>query len=159
MKITVVAVGSLKEPYFKAAADEYLKRLSPYAQLTIVEIIEEKAPLNTSPADEVKVREKEGERILKALPPGSSAVVLAIEGKQYSSEQFAAWLEQQRLSGRSHLTFIVGGSTGLADRVKTSADSHISFGPITLPHQLARIVLLEQIYRAFRILRNEPYHK
>lgn len=159
MKISVIAVGNLKEPYFRAAADEYLKRLTPYAQVTVIEVPEEKAPLNASPADEAKVREKEGQQILKSLPQGSFAVVLAIEGKQHSSEQFAQWLEQQRLTGRSHLTFIIGGSTGLSDKVKAESSAQVSFGAITLPHQLARIVLLEQIYRAFRILRNETYHK
>jgi len=97
--------------------------------------------------------------ILKALPTGSFVAALAIEGKPLSSEQFAEWVEHKRLVGRSHLTFIIGGSTGLSDDVKTKAAHLLSFGPITLPHQLARIVLLEQTYRAFRILRNEPYHK
>ncbi len=159
MKITIIAVGNLRETYFRAAAEEYLKRLSPYAQVAVVEVAEETAPLGASPASEAKLREKEGQQILKAVPAGSLALVLAIEGRQHSSEQFAAWLEQQRLIGRSHISFIIGGSTGLSEQVKAQSAGQISFGALTLPHQLARIVLLEQIYRAFRILRNEPYHK
>jgi len=159
MKITVLAVGNLKEPYFRAAAEEYIKRLAPYAQTSVIEIPEEKTSLNPSLADEAKAREKEGERILKAIPHGTFIAALAIEGKALSSPQFAEWIEHKRQSGRSHITFIIGSSTGLSDEVKSKADQLISFGPITLPHQLARIVLLEQTYRAFRILRNEPYHK
>ena len=159
MKVTVVAVGNLKESYFRAAAQEYIKRLMPYAQVSVVEIPEEKTSLNPSPADEAKARDKEGERIIKAIPAGSFVAMLAIEGKARSSDHFADWIENKRLGGRSHLTFVIGGSTGLSSDVKTKADDLISFGPITLPHQLARIVLLEQTYRAFRILRNEPYHK
>ncbi|MDP3487717.1 MAG: 23S rRNA (pseudouridine(1915)-N(3))-methyltransferase RlmH [Bacillota bacterium] len=159
MKIIVVAVGNLKEAYFRAAAQEYIKRLTPCAQVAIVEIPESKTPINPSPADEANARDKEGERIIKAIPPGSYVAMLAIEGKARSSEHFADWIEHKRLSGRSHLTFVIGGSTGLSSDVKAKADDLISFGPITLPHQLARIVLLEQTYRAFRILRNEPYHK
>lgn len=159
MKLSIIAVGNLKEAYFRQAAGEYLKRLMPYAQTTVLEIAEEKTPLNPSPKDELIAREKEGERILKAVPPGSFVAALAIEGKAISSEQLAEWVEHKRQSGRSHIVFVIGGSTGLSEQVKQSADQLLSFGPITLPHQLARIVLLEQVYRAFRILRNEPYHK
>ena len=159
MKVTVIAVGNLKESYFRAAANEYIKRLTPYVQASVLEIAEEKTSLNPSPADEAKARDKEGERILKAIPAGSLVAALAIEGRLQSSEQFAEWVEHKRLNGCSHVTFIIGGSTGLSDNVKTKADHILSFGLITLPHQLARIVLLEQVYRAFRILRNEPYHK
>ncbi|KAF0194871.1 MAG: hypothetical protein FD169_1613 [Bacillota bacterium] len=159
MKVTVIAVGNLKEAYFRAAAQEYIKRLTPYAQVAVVEIPEEKTSLNPSPADEAKARDKEGERIIKAIPAGSFVAMLAIEGKALASERFADWIEGRRLSGCSHLSFIIGGSTGLSDNVKAKADHMLSFGLITLPHQLARIVLLEQVYRAFRILRNEPYHK
>lgn len=159
MKITVLAVGSLKEAYFRAAASEYLKRLTPYAQVKVVEIPEEKPPANPSPADEEKVRDKEGERILKAIPPGSFVVALSIDGKARSSESLADWFQSLMSGGHSHLCFIIGGSTGLSSTLQPAINAELSFGPITLPHQLARIVLLEQVYRAFKILRNEPYHK
>jgi 23S rRNA (pseudouridine1915-N3)-methyltransferase len=159
VKITVVAVGSLKESYFRAAAGEYIKRLSPYSQIRIVEIPEEKPPANPSPADEEKVREKEAERIQKALPAGAFVISLSIKGKPHSSESLAEWFQQLQLTGHSHLCFIIGGSTGLSPKLNPVIDTELSFGPITLPHQLARIILLEQVYRAFKITRNEPYHK
>lgn len=159
MKITVVSVGSLKESYFRAAAAEYLKRLRPYAQVSIVEVPEERLPGNPSPADEASVRDKEAERIAKLIPPGSFVVALAIEGRQRSSEDLAGWIQQLQVQGQSHLCLIIGGSTGLSPTLDSVIVAKLSFGLMTLPHQLARIVLLEQIYRAFKIMRNEPYHK
>ena len=159
MKVTVIAVGNLREAHFRAACSEYLKRLTPYAQVKIVEVAEEKPPANPSAADEEKVREKEAERILRAIPAGSYVIALSIEARSRSSEQLADWLQQLQLQGQSHLCFIIGDSTGLSPVLKPSINAELSFGPITLPHQLARVVLLEQIYRAFKILRNEPYHK
>lgn len=155
MKITVVAVGKLKEKFWKAAVDEYAKRLGAYAHLTIVEV-PDRDP-STCGGDE-QARELEGADILKAL--GSRyTVLLAIDGTRRSSEQFAQHLDRLMVSGHSDMAFVIGGSTGVAPAVRQRADETFSFGEITLPHNLARIVLLEQVYRAFKIVRGEPYHK
>lgn len=159
MKITLICVGSLKEAYYRAAAAEYLKRLRPYAQVSVHEVAEERLPCNPSPADEVAVRDREAERIARLIPPGSYVVALDIGGRQRSSEDLAAWIEQLRGQGQSHFCLIIGGSTGLSPALNSAIAASLSFGPITLPHQLARIVLLEQVYRTFKIMRNEPYHK
>ena len=159
MKITLICVGTLKEAYYRAAAAEYLKRLRPYAQVTVHEVAEERPPANPSPADEAAVRDREAERISRLIPPGSFVVAMAIEGRQRTSEDLAAWVQQLQVQGQSHLCLIIGGSTGLSPTLDGVVNASLSFGPITLPHQLARIVLLEQVYRAFKIMRNEPYHK
>lgn len=154
MRITLVAVGRLKEQYWRSAAEEYLKRLKPYARVDVVEISD-----RDSSRDEARAKAEEGADILKALPDGAHVVVLAIDGRQRSSEAFAAHLERMGVEGTSSVAFVIGGSVGLADEVIRRADETLSFGPMTLPHNLAQIVLLEQVYRAFRIIRNEPYHK
>ncbi|MBT9154716.1 MAG: Ribosomal RNA large subunit methyltransferase H [Firmicutes bacterium] len=159
MKITIIAVGSLKEGYWRAAAAEYLKRLTIYAQIVVAEILEGRVGQNAHASDEAKAREREAQGLINAIPLGSVPILLAIDGKQQSSEQWASFIAAEQLASRSHLCFIIGGSTGVAESVKHIAQHHFSLGPLTLPHQLARIVLLEQIYRSFRILRNEPYHK
>lgn len=155
MKLTVIAVGKLKEKFWKAAVEEYAKRLGAYATLKIVEVAD-RDPASCGGAD--KAMELEAADILKAL--GSShAVLLAIDGTQRSSEAFAQRLDTLMVSGASDIAFVIGGSTGVAPAVRARADETLSFGPITLPHNLARIVLLEQVYRAFKIMRGEPYHK
>ena len=159
MKITLVTVGKLKEKYWKAAIEEYAKRLSRYCKLTIKEVADEKCPENISPAEQETVKNREGERILQQVPPGSAVVTLEIEGKSYSSEQMAKWIEQVPLNGKDHICFIIGGSLGLSCEVCRKSDLSLSFSAMTFPHQMMRVILLEQIYRSFRIIRNEPYHK
>lgn len=154
MRITIVAVGKLKEPHFRDAAKEYLKRLKPYATVEIVDV-----PDRDVTRDETRAIAEEGKGVLKALPDDAYVIVLDIEGKQLSSEQFADRIGDLGLQGRSRIAFVIGGAAGLSADVLARADERISFGKITLPHQMARIVLLEQVYRAFRIMRGEPYHR
>ena len=156
MRYTIVAVGRLKEKFWVAACAEYLKRLQPYAKTEIVEL----ADIDPAKAGgELAAVEREGAAILKALPERAHAVLLDIGGKQRSSEEVAARLDELGLSGKSHLAFVVGGSCGVSPAVRQRADETLSFGPITLPHNLARVVLLEQLYRAAKISKHEPYHK
>jgi 23S rRNA (pseudouridine1915-N3)-methyltransferase len=148
--IDILCVGSLKEPYLRDACAEYRKRLTPYARVSVIEIKEARSP------------EAEGAAILAALDSacaGAFTVALAIGGKQLSSEGFAARIGQIGVDGQSHIAFVIGGSDGLAPAVLARADLQLSFSDMTFPHQLMRVILLEQIYRAFRILRGEPYHK
>jgi 23S rRNA (pseudouridine1915-N3)-methyltransferase len=154
VRLTVVAVGRLKERFWREAADEYLKRLGPYATVRVVEVDD-----RDSGRDEVRARAEEGADILRALPHGAHTIALAIDGAQRSSEQFADRLGELALNGRSSVAFVIGGSVGLSAEVLSRADETLSFGPMTLPHNMARVVLLEQVYRAFRISRGEPYHK
>ena len=154
MRLTIIAVGRLKERYWREAADEYLKRLGPYATVRAVEIDD-----RDSGRDADRALADEGADILRAIPEGAHVITLEIGGKQRSSEQFAARLSQLALDGRSSVAFVVGGSVGLSADVLKRADERMSFGAMTLPHNMARVVLLEQIYRAFRINRGEPYHK
>jgi 23S rRNA (pseudouridine1915-N3)-methyltransferase len=154
VRLTVIAVGRLKERYWREAADEYLKRLGPYATVRVAEIDD-----RDSGRDEARAIAEEGADILRAIPDGSHVVTLEIGGKQRSSEGFAARLAELALDGRSSVAFVIGGSVGLSSDVLARADERLSFGPMTLPHNMARVVLLEQIYRAFRINRGEPYHK
>lgn len=156
IRITVIAVGKLKEKFWAAACDEYLKRLRPYAKVTVAEIPD----VDPARAGGVEAaRDREGAGILAAVPEGAHAVLMAIEGVQRSSVAFSQHLDELALRGESDLAFIVGGSDGVSDAVRARADDTFSFGPITLPHNLARVVLLEQLYRAFKISRGEPYHK
>lgn len=159
MHIRIVAVGKIKEKYLTDGVNEYLKRLGPYAKIEIVEVPDEKEPPNASPADGEAVKLKEAEKIKRHLKTGAYTVALAIEGELISSqdlaERFAGWA----LAGKSDLVFVIGGSLGLHRSVLDGADLLISFGPMTFPHQLMRLVLMEQIYRAFKINRGEPYHK
>lgn len=156
IRVTIVAVGKLKEKFWTAACDEYLKRLRPYAKVTVAEIPD----VDPARAGGVEAaREREGEGILATVPESARAILMAIEGKQRSSVDFSQHLDDLALRGESDLAFIIGGSDGVSDAVRARADETFSFGPITLPHNLARVVLLEQIYRAFKISRGEPYHK
>lgn len=159
MKITLVCVGKIKEKYFTGAVAEYAKRLSRYAKLEIAELADEKTPDGASPAQELQIKAREGDRILKALPENSYVIALAIEGKRFSSEELAEFIHARGLQGDSHLAFVIGGSLGLDARVLKRADLLLSFSDLTFPHQLMRVILLEQIYRSFRIINHEPYHK
>lgn len=159
MNIQIVAVGKLKERYLVQGIAEYAKRLGAYAKLAIVEVPDEKAPETMSAAEEENVRRREGERILAALREDAYVVALAIDGEMWASEQLAAKLADLATYGRSQVAFVVGGSLGLSPEVIRRADMRLSFGRMTLPHQLMRLVLVEQIYRAFKINRGEPYHK
>lgn len=156
MKITIIAVGKLKERFWKEACEEYLKRLGAYARVEVKELID----IDPAKAGGVQAAcEKEALSILAAIPQRSRVVLLASEGKQYSSDMLSKKISSWGLSGDSAIVFILGGSSGVADKVKARADETISFGEITLPHNLARVVLLEQVYRSFKIARGEPYHK
>ena len=159
MKITLITVGKIKEKYFTDAIAEYAKRLSRYCKLEIVEVADEKTPDNASEGLENQIKEKEGERILSKVPDNAYVVALAIEGKQLSSEELADKMEKWNVNGVSHLVFIIGGSLGLTQKVLNRADYSLSFSKMTFPHQLMRVILLEQIYRSFRIRNHEPYHK
>lgn len=158
MKISLITVGKLKEKYFKDAVAEYAKRLSRFGTLSIIEVPDEKIPDKASLKQEEAIREKEGIRILSQLKEGAYKIALCIEGQQFTSEELAKKLEQVSLQS-SHIMFFIGGSLGLSDTVKKQADLSLSFGKMTLPHQLMRVVLLEQIYRAYKINHNESYHK
>ena len=159
MEITIIAVGKIKEKYLKEGIAEYLKRLSPYARLTVIEIDDENAPEYLSPAEAEKVVKKEGERILTKIPPSSFVIALDLKGKNLSSEELASFISEKSLYGQSRLTFLIGGSLGLSTEVLERADFKLSFGRMTYPHQLMRLILLEQIYRVYKIIRGEPYHK
>lgn len=159
MKITLITVGKIKEKYFTDAIKEYAKRLSRYCKLEIMELADEKTPDGASEAEEMQIKAKEGERILKSVKDNAYVFALAIQGKKMSSEDFADTINRLGIGGDSHLMFIIGGSLGLDDRVLKRADRLISFSDMTFPHQLMRVILLEQIYRAYRIIQNEPYHK
>ena len=159
MKITIISVGKIKEKYFVDAINEYSKRLSKYCKLNIVEVKDEKTKENASVTEEDIVKETEGKRILEKISDSSKVIALAIEGVEYDSVELAKQLESYRLSGTSDLTFIIGGSLGLHKSVLNRADLKLSFSKMTFPHQLMRVILLEQIYRSFRIINNEPYHK
>ncbi len=154
MKILIVAVGRLKERHWREAADEYLKRLRPYATVEIIEV-----PDRDVSADEPKALKAEAEGILKALPESAHVVVLEPGGVQQSSEELAAWMELAGIEGRSTIAFVVGGAAGLDVSVLKRANERLSLGPMTFPHQLARVILLEQVYRGFLIMRGEPYHR
>lgn len=159
MHIQIIAVGKLKEKYLVQGIAEYAKRLGPYAKLDIAEVPDEQAPESMSAADEERVKAKEGERILAKVKADSHVIVMAIDGQMWTSEQLASHMGNLATYGKSHVTFIIGGSNGLSADVLRRADTKLSFGRITFPHQLIRLVLVEQVYRAFKIMRGEPYHK
>ena len=159
MKIKVVTVGKLKEKYLKDGITEYSKRISRFAKLEMIELADEKTPDKASDSENQKILEIEGQRILSKVGDRDFVIVLAIEGKTLSSEEFSKQLEEASIKGFSTLTFIIGGSLGLAQDVKNRANLSVSFGLLTLPHQLMRLVLVEQIYRAFTIQQGSPYHK
>ena len=159
MNISIITVGKLKEKYLKLGIDEYTKRLSSYSKIEIIEVPDEKAPEILSDAEMLQVKKKEGERILAKVPTDAHVIALAIEGKQKSSEELADTIDKLGTYGKSKVTFIIGGSLGLSDEVLKRADDKLSFSKMTFPHQLMRLILVEQVYRAFRIMRGEPYHK
>lgn len=156
MNITVVAVGKLKERYWVDACAEYLKRLRPYAKVSVCEVADVD-PGRAGGIEAAKVRE--GEAVLAAVPARAHVLLLAIEGRQRSSEGLSKRIDDLALGGESEMAFVIGGSDGVSDAVRARANETLSFGRITLPHNLARVVLLEQLYRAFKISRGEPYHK
>ena len=159
MKITVIAVGKIKEKYLKDALAEYSKRLSRYCKLEIIEVADEKTPDQASEAAEDLIRAKEGERILKHIRDDMYVITLEIEGKMLTSEEFADKIETLGVQGKSSIAFVIGGSIGLGKEVLKRSDFALSFSKMTFPHQLMRVVLLEQVYRGYRIMNGEPYHK
>lgn len=159
MKIKVISIGKLKEKYLKDGIAEYSKRLSRFTKFESVELADEKTPDNASAAENEKILEKEAERILSRVGEREFIIALAIEGDQFPSEKFSKIIQEITVKGFSDITFIIGGSLGLAPLVKKRANLLMSFGKLTLPHQLIRLVLMEQIYRAFMIQQGSPYHK
>ena len=158
MKITIVSVGKIKEKYLTAGIAEFTKRLTPYCRLSIVEVDEERMPENPSPAEKAKVLEKEGEKIRKHIKDDTHCIVLYVGGKQASSEELSEKLDKLALTGKSDVTFVIGGAFGLSPEVLKAANERLSFSKMTFTHQMIRLLLVEQIYRAFRISRGEPYH-
>lgn len=159
MQITIIAVGKVREKYLKEGLAEYLKRLRPYAKVEIIEVGDEPAPENASPAAELQIREKEGAKIGKHIKANSYLIALALEGKMLGSEDLADKLDTLALAGKNQITFLIGGSLGLAPSLLAQADFLLCISPMTFPHQLVRLIFLEQLYRAFKISRGEPYHK
>ena len=159
MKITIVTVGKIKEKYLKDAIAEYVKRLGRYCSLTIIETPDEKTPDGASPVLEEQIRREEGNRLLRQIRDDVYVITLEIEGKAMDSVEMARKIESLQVSGTSHIVFVIGGSLGLSIEVRKRADLALSFSRMTFPHQLMRLILLEQIYRSFRIINNEPYHK
>jgi 23S rRNA (pseudouridine1915-N3)-methyltransferase len=159
VNISIITIGKLKEKYLKQGIEEYLKRLSSYAKVEIIELADEKAPENLSESEMEQVKQKEGERILAKISDDTYVIALAINGKQKSSEELAKEIDSLATYGKSKVAFVIGGSLGLSSEVMKRSNAALSFSKMTFPHQLMRLVLVEQIYRAFRIIRNEPYHK
>lgn len=159
MKITLITVGKIKEKFYTEALAEYAKRLSRYCRLEIVQVADEKTPDKASELEEQQIKKREGERILAQIRDGSYVIALAIEGKMLDSEELASKIGQLGVGGTSQITFVIGGSLGLSDAVLKRADYQLSFSKMTFPHQLMRVILLEQIYRSYRIIAGEPYHK
>ncbi len=159
MHINIISVGKIKEKHFRAAIDEYVKRLSRYCKLQQIEVADEKAPQNLSSAEAEIVKRREADRILKKIGDDDYLISLEIDGKALTSEKFARKLNDLAISGSSKISFVIGGSLGLSDSVKQRSDYALSFGNMTFPHQLMKVVLLEQIYRSFKIIKREPYHK
>ncbi|MFC4411678.1 23S rRNA (pseudouridine(1915)-N(3))-methyltransferase RlmH [Chungangia koreensis] len=159
MNITIITVGKLKEKYLKMGIEEFAKRLGAYAKIDLVEVPDEKAPEQLSEAEMEIVKKKEGERILSKVGADAYVIALAIEGKMKTSEQLAADMESLMTYGRSKIVFVIGGSLGLYEDVMKRSDEKLSFSKMTFPHQMMKLILLEQVYRAFRIMKGEPYHK
>ena len=159
MNITIATVGKVKDKYMKMGIEEFSKRLKPYAKINIVEVADEKAPETLSQADMEIVKKKEAERLLAKIGENDYVIVLAIEGKMKTSEELAAGLDSLMTYGRSKVSFVIGGSLGLHESIYKRADELLSFSKMTFPHQLMKLILLEQVYRAFKIMKNEPYHK
>lgn len=159
MKITIVAVGKIKEQFFADAIKEYEKRLSRYCKIEMIQVADEKTPDGASEALENQIKEKEGQRILAQIRDGAYVIALAVEGRMPDSEELAGKLGQLGVEGVSHIVFVIGGSLGLSKKVMERADYALSFSRMTFPHQLMRVILLEQVYRSYRILNHQPYHK
>lgn len=159
MKITVLTVGKVKEKFYRQALEEFEKRLSRYCKLEIIEVQDEKTPDRASETEEMQIKEKEGQRLLKYIKEDAWVCALAIEGKMLDSVELSQKMEQLGIGRTSHMIFVIGGSLGLAEEVLKRADFKLSFSKMTFPHQLMRVILLEQIYRAYRIMQGEPYHK
>lgn len=159
MKITLITVGKIKEKYLKDAIAEYTKRLSKYCKLEIIEVADEKTPDNASETVEEQIRAKEAERILKYVKDDAYVITLEILGKLLTSEELADKIDTLGIQGTSHIIFIIGGSIGLGQEVLKRSNYALSFSKMTFPHQLMRVILLEQIYRSYRIINGEPYHK
>ena len=159
LKITIICVGKIKEKYLTDAIAEYTKRLSKYCKLEIIQLQDEKTIENASETVNKQIKDKEGERILKNIPDDSYVITLEINGEMISSEKMAEKINSLGITGTSHITFIIGGSLGLSENVSKRSNYKLSFSKMTFPHQLMRVILLEQIYRSYRIINNEPYHK
>ena len=159
MKVTILCVGKVKEKFYRDGIAEFVKRLSRYCKLEIIEVADEKTAEEASDTEIRIVKEKEGERLLKNIKDDAYVVCLCIDGKQLNSEELSEKIEKLGIQGTSHIYFVIGGSLGLADEVIKRANFKLSFSPMTFPHQLMRLILLEQIYRAYRIMNHEPYHK
>ena len=159
MKITILCVGKVKEKFYREGISEFTKRLSRYCKLEIIEVSDEKTIEDASETEIRIVKEKEGERLLKNIKDDAYVICLCIDGKQLDSEELSEKIEKLGIQGTSHICFVIGGSLGLADEVVKRADFKLSFSPMTFPHQLMRVILLEQIYRSYRIMNHEPYHK
>lgn len=159
MKITILCVGKVKEKFYRDAIDEFSKRLSRYCKLEVIEVNDEKTDEQASENEIRLIKEKEGERLLKNIKEEAYVITLCIDGKQLDSEELSEKIEKLGIQGNSHIYFVIGGSLGLADAVINRADYKLSFSKMTFPHQLMRVILLEQIYRSYRIMNNEPYHK
>lgn len=159
LKISIIAVGKIKEKYLKLGIEEFSKRLSKYCKLEIIEVSDEKAPESLSDKEIDIIKNKESERIMSHINPNTYIIALAIDGAKFSSEKLADKIENISISGNSHICFVIGGSLGLSDSILSKSKLKLSFSDMTFPHQLMRLILLEQIYRCFRINNNEPYHK
>ena len=159
MNITIISVGKLKEKYLKDAIAEYSKRLTRYCKIDIIELQDEKTPDNASEKEEELIKEKEGKAILSKIKENAFVIAMDLKGKQLTSEEFADFIGNQGVIGNSNIVFIIGGSLGISQEVIKRANQKICFSKMTFPHQLFRVMLLEQIYRGFRIMKNEPYHK
>ena len=159
MKISIACVGKIKEKFYKDAISEYEKRLSRYCKLEFLEVADEKTPDGASEALEEQIKEKEARRLLEKIREDAFVCALEIEGKRLTSEGFARWMEGLTVRGTSHIVFVIGGSLGLHASLRRRADMALSFSDMTFPHQLMRVILVEQIYRGFRMMHGEPYHK
>lgn len=158
-KISVLCVGKIKEKYLKDGIAEYSKRLSRYCKLDIIEVADEKTPDGASAVVEEQIKKIEGEKLMKYIRDDDYVIALAIDGKMLDSVELSKKMESLGISGISHMVFVIGGSLGLADSILKRADYKLSFSKMTFPHQLMRMILLEQVYRGYRIMKNEPYHK
>ncbi|QSQ08715.1 Ribosomal RNA large subunit methyltransferase H [Koleobacter methoxysyntrophicus] len=159
MKITIIAVGKIKKRYLKDGIKDYILRIKPYSSVNIIEVNDEQAPEGIGQKLLQEIKDREGERILKRLDTRSHIISLDVKGASMSSKEFADYIDKLTISGKSHITFIIGGSVGLSRDILKTSNLVLSFSKMTFPHQLMRIILLEQIYRAFKIIRGEPYHK